>query len=443
MRGNKKFKRGAASFYIVALSTLVLVIIATSFATVILSETSRSENDELSQSAYDSALAGVEDAKIAFSNYRRCVEAGKKASTSKPAGTGTDVTCEDIIWWMQNPDCYMVGHILGKIPKDETTEVAIGGTTITGSGGATTTNQAYTCVTIDTDLSDYRATLTSENMSQVIRAGVADGGTNSVSRIKISWYSVRADNHNFLQYSNFRDGRVTFGALSSLPVAVPPTLEVQIVQTAESFTLSQFDVVESGRTNRGTVYLVPTSTASTSGFSANSIAAWNGSKNYVSAGQVVKTNDHTVSNKPFVVYCNPNSGDEFYCSAEIELPGVIGGAARANDTFMIGVTLPYQKPNTDFAIELICEDGGTCGGNKVDVNTGDNVIQIKNTQVSIDSTGRANDLYRRVETRLETSDTAFGYGSPYYVLQILGNGGATKNITVTNELPKEYGGFYF
>ena len=431
----KRTRKGAASFYIVAFSTLILVIIATSFATVILSESSRSENDDLSQSAYDSALAGVEDAKVAFSNYRRCVEAGVTTGT-EPIGSGTTITCSDIVWWMQHPDCYTVGHILGKIGKEEQAEVTVGGTVITGSDGQTTTNQAYTCVLIDTDLDDYRATLDSDNMSHVIRAGVADGGTNTVSKLKISWYSVRADNRDFLKYSNFIDGRVTFGALTNSTIAVPPTLEVQIVQTAPSFTLSQFDITESGRTNRGTVYLAPTSTP-VSGSSTNYIGAYNSGKNLITASQVVKTNDHRVSNKPFAVYCNPNTGDEFYCSVEIELPLPIGGD-RANDTFMIGVALPYQRPDTDFSIELICSDGSTCGGNGGATLGADTVVQIKNTQVSIDSTGRANDLYRRVETRLETSDTAFGYGSPYYVLQILGNGGVTKDMTVTTE-----GDFYF
>ena len=60
----KKFKKGAASFYIVAISTLILVIIAASFAAVIISEMARTSNDDLAQSAYDSALAGVEDGSI-------------------------------------------------------------------------------------------------------------------------------------------------------------------------------------------------------------------------------------------------------------------------------------------------------------------------------------------------------------------------------------------
>ena len=446
MSSIKKFKKGAASFYIVAFSTLILVIVATSFATVILSEASRSENDDLSQSAYDSALAGVEDAKVAFSNYRRCIEAGKTGK--EPVGGGTNVTCEDIIWWMHHPDCYTVGHILGKIPKDANEEVTVGATYTTSAGNKESVmNQAYTCVMINTDLDDYRATLNSNHMSQVIRAGVKDGGRNTVSRIRISWYSVRADNRKFLQYTNFSEKleKVTFGALgNSSTISVPPTIEVQIAQTGTSFNLSQFDIAKMDstgdlRTNRATLYLVPSS-YEVKADKNNFITAWNSSlkKNYITKDQVAKTNNHAVSNKPFAVYCNPETGDEFYCSAELELPGVRGGGKRANDTFMIGVSLPYQKPDTDFAIELICDGDANCGGTKGGKIGSDTIVRIKNTQISIDSTGRANDLYRRVETRLETSDTAFGFGSPYYALQILGSGTTTKNMTVTSEY-----NFYF
>lgn len=445
----KKFKKGAASFYIVAFSTLILVVIATSFATVIMSEISRTENDDLSQSAYDSALAGVEDAKVAFSNYRRCKEAGKTGV--QPMGGGYSVSCSDIIWWMEHPDCNMVGHILGKIAKDENenAEVAVGGTVITGTDGETTTNQAYTCVQINTDLNDYRATLNKTNMVQTIRAQVGGGATNDVQKIRLSWYSVRND--VTLKYANFANDKVIFPRFGASTIAVPPTVELQIVQTAPSFTLAQFDDAvlsgSSSRTNRATLYFVPTNAKKT-GDATTYIGAYNSSlgTNLVTPEQVAKTNNRTVSNKPFAVYCDNNTSEEFYCSVEVELPGVIGGGARNNNTFMLSVALPYQQPDTDFSIEMICADGSTCADDRMPgVTGGGKIAQIRNTQISIDSTGRANDLYRRVETRLETSDTEFGFGVPYYALQILGDGTTTKNLKVTHEQrPTDNpAGFYF
>lgn len=426
----KKFKKGAASFYIVAFSTLILVLIATSFALVITSEIARTSNDDLSQSAYDSALAGVEDAKVAFSNYRRCAEAANGNAAIKaevPVGSG-EVTCNDILYWMNNPDCYMVGHILGKIPKNVNEEVVVGGVEKTGAGGETTTNQAYTCVIINTDLNDYRTTLTTSKRIQTMRAAVGMGATNDVKKIKLSWYSVRNDVS--LKFTNYNGSKVWFPAFGASSISVPPTVELQIVQTGTSFTLAQFDQTAAGQTNRATMYLVPTNNSyKAKNTEENYIGIWNGSSNIIPADKVVKTNDRWVMNKAFLTYCEneTTATGEFYCTAEIEVPAPIGGGPRSNDTFMISVSLPYQQPDTDFSVELICASG-TCGTAAAAGGGGESVAKITNSQISIDSTGRANDLYRRVETRLETADTTFGAGYPYYALEILKSGITTEKV---------------
>ena len=159
-----KKRKGAASFYIVAFSTLILVVIATSFAMVIMSEMTRTMNDDLAQSAYDSALAGVEDAKVAFANYQRCAEANF---------SGTE--CQRIKGIMDNPNCNMVSNILYGIT---TGEVGLGTVTTAGGGRENVTNQAYTCAKIITNLTDYRSSLGTKTNKyvQTIRAGVADGG---------------------------------------------------------------------------------------------------------------------------------------------------------------------------------------------------------------------------------------------------------------------------
>lgn len=435
----KVLKRGAAAYYIVAFSTLILVIIATSFALVMLSEMTRSSNDELSQSAYDAALIGVEDAKLAFANYRRCVESGATGATTSP--TNNTVNCSNIIYWVQHPSCDSVGKILGRSINDGT-EVDIGGMQVSGTNN-TSTNQAYTCAMIHTNLTDYRSTLSASKTRQTMRAEVGNGATNNVNKIKISWYSVRSDVS--LATKNFNSGKVTFKELGSGNISVPPTLEVQIVQTHTNFKMTDFDVTKNGKTDRATLYLVPTTNDLNSAKSANNAD----SKNYygtysgtnknngintISANQVAKTNDHMAANKPFLVYCNPDTSNDFYCSAEINLPGVINGSGttRNNKTFMISLSLPYHTPDTDFAIELYCSDS-KCGGTE-EIGVGsDGQVALKNTQIAIDSTGRANDLYRRVEVRLEASDTTFASGFPNYALEILGDSGLTKKMKVTFE----------
>ena len=409
LKKSKKTKKGAASFYIVAFSTLILVIVATSFAMVILSEMSRSMNDDLAQSAYDSALAGVEDAKIAFANYQRCLENETPVPTTlSPTTTG----CDKIMWYMANPRCNMVAEMLYDIDG----EVTVGGVD-TGSG--TSTNQAYTCVKILTELSDYRSSLGKKtgNYVQTIKAGVADTGLNTVERIRFSWYSVNKTNSSRLLW-NSAGGKFTSSA------SVPPIIEMQIVQTGTSFSMSDFDITQGDKTNRATLYLMPSNAAGST---------------FISKGQVAETNDHNATNKPFTVSCN-DSG-EFYCSVDIELPDAINTTrGRANETFLISVSIPYQEPDTDFSLELICPttSANNCGNavrGTTATGSDSEIVKIKNTQVAIESTGRANDLYRRVETRLESSDTTFGMGkeSPFYALMILGSGGVNKNMTVRFE----------
>lgn len=441
IKKHKKTKKGAAAYYIVAFSTLILVVIATSFAMVMLSEMSRSSNDELSQSAYDAALTGIEDAKLAFASYRRCVESG----ATKSGASGTAVNCKNIIKWVEEGKCDSVAKVLGRTITNGT-EVDIGGIDIgTGTNRDTSTNQAYTCAIIHANLNDYRSTLSADKTKQTMRAEIGNGATNDVNKIKISWHSVRTDAK--ISTKNFAGSKVTFKQRGSDAISVPPTLEVQIVQTGPTFKMADFDkVTGTTRTNRATLYLVPTTNlakakinnSSTSNHTTNSTnyigAAIDDTTNRIARADVVKTNDHTASNKPFLVYCNKDTTDEFYCSVEIEIPNVIDGSgySRNNKTFMISISEPYQTPDTDFAIEFFCATAGTCGGTE-DVKVSGRQVKIKNTQVAIDVTGRANDLYRRIETRLESSDTTFASGFPDYVLEILGSSGASKKMKVQSE----------
>ena len=105
------------------------------------------------------------------------------------------------------------------------------------------------------------------------------------------------------------------------------------------------------------------------------------------------------------------------------MPDPIGGN-RSDETFMIALSLPYAEASASTNVKLeFCNDEKGCyvqGTEEVDGETKQTTTRVPlKTQISIDSTGRANDLYRRVETRLEPGDTAFPY--PLYAIQVLGN----------------------
>ena len=436
MRIKEKFKSGAASFYIVAFSTLILIIIATSFAVAIVAEVTRSSNDDLSQSAYDAALAGIEDAKLTFMNYQNCINSGKTFTDDAPIDNGV-VTCDDIVYWMNHPDCDMVGHILGRIDKTDSGEVFVEETENSSDSGNNEMNQAYTCVTIKTKLNDYRASLSSMNPYRIVKVDLDKANASDIQAVKISWFLNGGT--LALDYTNYTSGRVAFQPLNLVNASTPPTLAVELIQTAQNFTMAQLNGTTSrNRTDRATVYLVPTGSVShATGTTQTYVGAYDSTNhlNTLSAAQIAATNDHR-KDLPFTVYCPGDTvTDEYVCSTTLNLPKPIGGE-RSKDTFMFVVSLPYGQPETDFSLEFICADGKDCGSATAGGGSmGDtSIASLNGVQVLIDSTGRANDLFRRVEVRLEPADNAFAY--PFYAVQV--GEKLEKDLTVTTECSLPY-----
>ena len=425
-----KTKKGVASFYIVAFSTLILVVVATSFAAVIISEIERTTNDDLAQSAYDSALAGVEDAKLAVYAYQNCVgDESEECETIREL-----VEKED--WESQEEHCSQVANILGRGDG----EVAIQEMT-----GSNSLEQYYTCVTISGITNDYKTTLTDSSPSRVIKPSFDTDGketgvstsADDISQIRISWYSSANKNANSgnLSYKNFVNGSVVFssvgGESDTTETPTPPIISVGLVQTASSFKMSDFDKTSGSATDRGLIYLVPTDGVAT--------AKSDGSSNFISAGEnnlidksaFLSSNNKSKSNKPYTVACKEDN--DYVCSATIELPDVVNGE-RSDDTFAIVVSLPYGRPDVDIKVEFLCGDD-ICGYNEIDEfgrgveGTETNIAKLEWTQIEVDSTGRANDLYRRVETRLENDNSSLVSGMN--VIEVFGD--ISKDIYSTCE----------
>lgn len=410
----KKFKEGAASFYVVAISTLILVIVAASFAGLIVSEITRTSNDDLSQSAYDAALAGVEDAKLAFMNYQDCKkEPGTKFGNDK-------INCSGLVAMIDTGSggCDMVANALGREQAKDNDGNEIGVLVQEGTNNdGNAMEQYYTCTTISARTNNYLGTLTAENpqRSSLVKF-YEDWGKDSniqmtgdvadaVDRVRLSWHSFgdnaeKGKNGSYFSFTEVNEN----GAFGTSDVT-PAMMTLTLTQTGPTFDLNDFNISDASGTDRATLYFVPVDKTSYSANAENYISLVEGEGNpngtgnrEVSAEEVIKSNDKTIKNKPFLVLCDKDGAQDYACMVDIRLPKPLGGEKRNKDTFVIDTTASYGAPKTDYQLEFFADSISTSMP-----------VTLDGVQISIDSTGRANDLFRRVDTRLEATDASYPY----------------------------------
>ena len=391
-----KTKSGAAAFYVVIFTTLLLSVIVLGFIRIMLSEASKTTNDDLSKSAYDSSLAGVEDAKVALVKYHQCLDQGYKADAS-----AADGTCQKIIWAMQNAaatgDCDVVSKVLGR------NNYQGGEVVVQESSSATTSaemDQAYTCVKISEDLDDYRSSVNSTNRVRLIPIRATDA--DKITGIAFNWFSNTSAHSSYTATSNKLPDKATV-----VNGRYIPAVSLDFYQTNQTFTLAQLSVNNGNTgTDHVSVLLQPNSNSGVSRFTSVTL---------------LDASDKA-DNSPLSVSCG-NTG-EFKCQAIFQFPAPFAGGARNTTTALLRVELPYGDTEADFAITL-------CTGS--DINSLCNsTIRFVGVQAQIDSTGRANDVYRRVDARVELIDTNFPY--PEFAVQLSGSSDTVlaKDFWVTN-----------
>lgn len=387
-----KSKKGAAAFYVVIFTTLLISVITMSFIRIMISEAVKSTNDDLSKSAYDSALAGVEDAKIALVRYHRCLDQGYAAKANGNA-------CEKIIAYMQGQGCDTVSKVLNR-NNGAGGEVRVKEGSL-NDGNSVEMEQAYTCVKISEDLADYRSQVNSSNRVRIIPLRTED--ISAVTGIEFKWLSTSNKEQTA--------GIDKFPTRDKLNNQIPPVM-VDIYQTDVDFSLGEISVNNDGNngTDRASLLLKPVLNA----------------KNYITpikSTQVVNASNK-INNSPFNVNCNNEL--DFKCQSRIAFPETYRNGQRNKTTAFLRVELPYGQPEADFSIKLCT---GDASGNLEHMC--DTTVSFLGVQAQIDSTGRANDLFRRVEARVELIDTNFPY--PEFAVQLTGDSDENieKNFWVT------------
>ena len=328
---NINFKKGAASFYIVAFSTLILLIIATSFAAIIISELTRTSNDDLAQSAYDSAMAGIEDAKTAFLLYQQQCEDEESSACKGINGFIEQGNNES----NSEESCYMVGRILGKLPVDKAgKEVVIREYKDRENNMA----QAYTCVKLKTKLTSIDGNLTSSAPLWAIELNQENlSDIESVQAINIYWSKEKKDDGSVEASIEGEGANVKFPGLMEKVQNKQPIITFAMAQMGNNSSFDDFEKTAEEGTNRGTVFLVPVD---------------NRQNNNIEADILIKSTDKTKENQPQLVKCNEEG-----CGVTVGIPKLVGDTSRTS--MILAFALPYGGPNTALSFEA-CKYSNDC-----------------------------------------------------------------------------------
>jgi len=346
MQNNKE--SGFVSLFTVIFFMLLVTIITVSFLRIMITEQRQSVDNDLSSNARAAAESGVEDAKRAILAYYN-------------SGTPSDLKAE--LTAAFGTDSNNCDSLTGK--TQVRAQLNITGNAISSSD----IQQNYTCLNVKLNSPDY-VDSSSANTSVVFPIK----GTGDYNQIKISWHLL-SENVN-----SEGDGR---------PLALPPTVPLPLLppQTgANSWSslgypaylrVQLFGYPSAGSFNRSdldtrnrTVVLAPVAglTSVIDLGTADSNHQFDGSKSSPSS----------------LVRCGSNFTNygAYLCTTTLQLPA--GLASNANN-FFLRVTPIYGQ--THFRAQLFN-------------STTNSAVEMNEVQPVIDSTGKAQDVFRRIQARV-------------------------------------------
>lgn len=334
---NRQSERGATALFIVIFAVILISTITLSFMAIMIREQNRAINNDLSQSAYDSALAGVEDAKRVIMKTR-----GTNPAIAESASQAIQAS---------QTDCHAIGRNAAGTPTDDN-ETMIQ----SSSAGGAELNQAYTCVKVKNVTDDYEVTLQQDQVALVPLRMVGE-----VNQVRVQWHYIDID------------GKTTAESLAKPSAApflyardvwnkrlTPALVQMQTITPQPGFRLSDFDNADTN----SAIYLYPTNDSS-----------------HQTAVMGERTPNLATPNTPFNASCIASELNmQYACEALVQLRRPV--AAQSGDSYL--VLRPIYR-NAKFRITGLKDS---------------QLVQFDGVQPQVDSTGRANDIFRRVEARL-------------------------------------------
>ncbi len=375
MKTVNKNQNGFVSIFIVIFTAILISVVVIGFIRIMISDQQQATSNDLSRSAYDSALAGVEDAK------RALIEC-----SANPTLSGCDKISSDVC----NASVMVLTDVSKVFEADEE------GTIKTGEKNSL--DQAYTCVKIKMNTDNYLGSLSQDAYKMIPLSAVSDFNT-----VQIDWFSADDATSNSITLN--KDTTPLFTAWNQ---NTPPVIRAQFIQFANAgFKLGQLNtsiddtsVNDMNYTGANTIFLYPSESGSNrKTTSLDGRGELEGLEGSLAVPQLIKCG-------------NIESGKLYSCSVKITLPATV---APANHTAFLTLSAFYNKAN--YRITLL----------NVDIDSSD-MVQFKGVQPEVDSTGRANDLFRRVKTRIEMVDPSYPY--PEAAVDITGS--LCKDFSVTD-----------
>ena len=375
MKSNKNFKKGGVSIFIVIVVGVLVSIMSASFLRLMFRDQEQASKLDLSQSAYDSAQAGVEDAKRFLRIFR---SACSNPSSGLVVFERVTYNCNTMRDAIQSDSCYVLATAgIGNANSETIIQ------TNSSSGGASSRdadlNQAYTCVKIRMNTADFLGR-TNDGAPSVINLK----GTAAFDRVRIRWHS----RENMTNGNNI--------ALDSLSnPSVRPRIDSQNwrSQNRPAILKAQFYGYVPGSggssTNMDTPYpddgngaseMLFYPTNSTSALSSN-VSNMPTVRRNKSSSQA--TTDYTFTRCSDRMDANSNA---YACETTVN----IGRSVDPRDVLYLRLT-PLMN-DSNFKVELL---------------NGNTVVDFAGVQPKVDSTGRANTQLRRVESRIGFNDTSF------------------------------------
>ncbi len=372
----RRREMGGVSIFIVIFTALLLTVATTSFVQLMIRNQEQATTNDLSQSAYDAALAGVEDAKRALVALAKCEK------TISPS-------CDDLkANFAKSQDCQFLGEV-HVVEFDDDHEVKV---------GAEDLNQAYTCVKIKTDNLDYRGNLDNDSGGTVIRLK----GNGKFDKVRISWFSnddlIREDAGAQMVFptvsTEYPTPLLATGAWNpDSGHKSPPILRAQLIQ----FKKKNIDLANFNRgddSDAHTAFLYPYNTP---GVEAN--LDWG--------------HDDRTTNKPMVASCDPSGVSGYYCQATLAIPDLGSDDAGVEGREMY-LQLAAIYGSTRYSVELFDDN---------------KVVSFDGQQAIVDATGRAANLFRRVSARVSIKSASLNY--PEAALSVKNN--LCKNFFITDK----------